>query len=253
MTRRPKFTQGFRGYSHAFADLIRIVTLAGIDRTFHDPLRVNRGVITGGGGGLGKALVEAFSTPDWEIVAPDRATLDVSDSNAIWPWFHLRQVDLLICAAGIIRDVPILRMNEEDWNEVIAVDYQGAADAAAAVLPGMISRGRGHIVFISSHSALHPPGGQAAYATAKAALLGLTTSLARRQGPYGIRVNAILPGFLETQMTKALSTPRKTQILADHALGHFNTPAVAAKFIRYLHEHLPNTSGQIFQLDSRPH
>lgn len=212
---------------------------------------MNYGVITGGGGGLGKALVEAFTSPDWDLVTPDRATLDITDSDAIRSWFRSRPVDLLIYAAGVTRDIPIIKMHEADWNHVFSVNYQGAADSAAAVLPGMISRGTGHIIFISSYSALHPPVGQAAYAAAKAALLGLTTSLARQQGLHGIRVNAILPGFLETRMTEAVSARRKVDVLGDHALGRFNTPQAVAKFIRFLHDQLPDTSGQIFQLDSR--
>jgi 3-oxoacyl-[acyl-carrier protein] reductase len=131
------------------------------------------------------------------------------------------------------------------------VNYQAAAACAAAALPSMIGRGCGHLIFISSHSALHPPVGQLPYATAKAALLGLTASLARINGLHGIRVNAILPGFLETPMTESVSGKRKTGILGQHALGRFNTPDTVAKFIRHLHEDLPHTSGQIFQLDSR--
>lgn len=221
------------------------------DGTVSSFRNVNHLIITGGGGGLGQALVEAFQAPDWEIAAPARASLDVTDSAAIPSWFHLRPVDLLICTAGTTRDAPLLKMDAVDWDHVFAVNYQGAADSAAAVLPGMIRRRSGHIMFISSYSALHPPAGQAAYATAKAALLGLTTSLARQAGPHGIRVNVILPGFLETRMTEAVSARRKSEIIADHVLGRFNTPQSVANFIRFLHEHLPDTSGQIFQLDSR--
>jgi 3-oxoacyl-[acyl-carrier protein] reductase len=98
---------------------------------------------------------------------------------------------------------------------------------------------------------LHPSIGQAAYSAAKAALLGLTESLADENGRHNIRVNCILPGFIETKMTQAVSENRKIEILNDHALGRFNTAWEVAKFIHHLHEHLPNTSGQIFQLDSR--
>ncbi|MGL5019659.1 MAG: SDR family NAD(P)-dependent oxidoreductase, partial [Luteolibacter sp.] len=157
-----------------------------------------------------------------------------------------------ICAAGTLRDAPLARMDESMWDEVFSVNFTAAAACAAAVMPRMIQQGRGHIIFISSYSALHPPIGQTAYATAKAALLGLTESLAQENGPHGIRINTILPGFLETRMTSTVSAVRKTEILNDHVLGRFNTPAAVAKFIRFLHEHLPETSGQVFQLDNRP-
>ena len=208
-------------------------------------------VITGGSGGLGKAIIEVFAAASWEIAAPGRAELDVTDPVAVRSYFELRQVDLLVCAAGIIRDAPLARLDESAWDEVLAVNYQAAAACAAAVLPAMIGQGGGHIVFISSRSALHPPPGQVAYATAKAALLGLTASLARTNSRHGIRVNAILPGFLETRMTESVSDVRKADILREHVLGRFNTPDTVSKFIRHLHEDRLNTSGQVFQLDSR--
>jgi 3-oxoacyl-[acyl-carrier protein] reductase len=212
---------------------------------------VNHLVITGGSGGLGKAIVEVFAAASWEIAAPSRAELDVTDQAAIRKYFEARPVDLLVCAAGTIRDTPLARLDESAWDEIFAVNYQGAAACAAAVLPRMIDRGCGHLIFISSNSAFHPPRGQLPYATAKAALLGLTASLARTNSRHGIRVNAILPGFLETPMTESVSEKRKAEILDDHALGRFNTPDAVARFIRSLHEDLPHTSGQVFQLDSR--
>ncbi|MGL4400504.1 MAG: SDR family NAD(P)-dependent oxidoreductase [Luteolibacter sp.] len=213
---------------------------------------MNRLVITGGRGGLGRAIVQAFRLPDWQICAPDRDELDLLDPDSIRSVLSAISFDLLVCAAGNIRDAPLSRLDESTWDEVFSVNFTAAAACAAAVLPGMIEQGRGHIVFISSYSALHPPVGQAAYATAKAALLGLTESLAREHGRQGVRVNVILPGFLETKMTSTVSTHRKAEILANHALGRFNTPEAVAKFVRFLHEQLPDTSGQIFQLDSRP-
>ena len=212
---------------------------------------MNHLLITGGGGGLAQAIVEEFADTAWDVAAPGRSELDVSDPRAIRRYLEPRPVDLLVCAAGITRDTPLARLDESAWDEVFGVNYQGAADCAAAVLPRMTGQGSGHILFLSSFSALHPAVGQVAYAAAKAALLGLTRSLARRNGSHGIRVNVILPGFLETRMTRTVSGKRKAEILADHTLGRFNTPGAVAKFIRHLHEDLPHTSGQVFQLDSR--
>jgi len=200
---------------------------------------------------LGQAIVEVFADPNWEVSAPRRCELDVGDSEAIQEHLKSRRVDLLVCAAGITGDMPLIHLDESTWADVIAVNYQAAANCAAAVLPQMVTRGSGHVIFISSFAALHPAVGQSAYATAKAALLGLNASLARRYGEYGIRVNVILPGFLETRMTETVTAKRKTEILANHSLGRFNTPQTVAKFIRSLHEDLPHTSGQVFQLDSR--
>jgi 3-oxoacyl-[acyl-carrier protein] reductase len=209
-------------------------------------------VITGGNGGLAQAIVAAFTSPEWQIAAPGHAELDVTDPAAIHHFFESRTVDLLVCAAGVTRDGRLLNTDESSWDEVMTVNYHGAADCAQAALHQMIERRTGHIVFISSYSAIHPPVGQAAYAAAKAALLGLTTSLAGQVGAHGIRVNAILPGFLETGMTRSVSEKRKEEILAAHSLGRLNTPSTVAGFIRHLHESLPHTSGRTFQLDSRP-
>ncbi len=212
---------------------------------------MNHLVVTGGAGGLAKAVTLAFLDPHWVTEHPDRHTLDVTQRHSVGAYFESRDIDLLICAAGLTHDVPIVRLPEDAWDQVMQVNFVGARTCAEAVLPKMIAKGRGHIVFISSYSALHPPIGQAAYASAKAAILGLTHDLARRFGSKGIRVNAILPGFLETQMTATVSHQRKHEILTDHVLGRYNTPPAVAEFIRHLHERLPSTSGQQFQLDSR--
>jgi 3-oxoacyl-[acyl-carrier protein] reductase len=208
-------------------------------------------ILTGGSGGLGTALRHAFADSTWEITAPTRMELDVGDVEAIRPWFYNRPVDLLICCAGLTEDSLLLKMDESSWDRVQAVNFQGAAACAKAAIPRMQKSGCGHVIFISSHSALHPRVGQTAYATAKAALLGLTDSLSKTYGDYNIRVNAILPGFMETKMTRSLSSSQRAEILKTHALGRFNTPETVAKFCRFLHESLPETSGQILQLDSR--
>ena len=193
-----------------------------------------------------------FREEGWQVDAPGREVLDVSDPAGVARYFQSGPVDLLVCCAGVISDALVARTSPDDWDRTMKVNFDGAAAAAAAVLPAMRDRREGHIVFISSHSAIHPPAGQAAYATAKAALLGLTASLARIHGGANVRVNAILPGFLETKMTDDVTPRRRHEILAEHCLGRFNTVRAVAGFVRYLHDGLPHTSGQIFRLDNRP-
>jgi 3-oxoacyl-[acyl-carrier protein] reductase len=213
--------------------------------------KTQHAVITGGTGSLGRAIANALQPPGWTVAAPGSAGLDVRNPEALRRFFEERPVDLLVCAAGITRDSPLARLSSLAWDESWAVNFQGARDCAYAVIPGMISRGLGHIVFISSFSALHPPVGQAAYAAAKSALLGLTRDLAARHGPSNIRVNCVLPGFLDTRMTEAVTEIRRADILTAHSLGRLNTCDRAAAFIHFLHHELPHTSGQVFQLDSR--
>lgn len=209
-------------------------------------------VITGGKGDLGREIQRAFEGMEWEVDAPGREELDVTDTGIVDSYFDSRPADLLVCCAGLVSDQLLPRLTEMDWDRVFRVNYLGASNAAYAAAPHMIRNGGGHIVFISSYSAVHPPPGQVAYAAAKAALIGLSADLAARLGTNNIRVNTILPGFMETRMTMGVGTERRAEVAAAHNLGRFNTPAAVAGFIRFLHEKLPHTSGQVFSLDSRP-
>lgn len=228
---------GFWGFIHS---LLR-ETIAALKRV----------VITGGTGGLGKAIALEFSANGWDTVALGRNDLELAHGKSVTRFFENTVCDLLVCCAGMIRDAPLSRMDEERWDDVLAVNYEAAARCAAAAIPGMLTKGRGHVIFVSSYAALHPAIGQAAYAAAKAALHGLARDLAERHGRAGLRFNVILPGFLETTMTEVVSDQRKEAIRGAHCLGRFNTVSVAAGFVRFLEEKLPSTSGQVFSLDSR--
>ena len=208
-------------------------------------------VVTGGTGSLGQSIAAAIQGPGWMVAAPGSAELDVRNKDLVRKYFSGRPVDLLVCSAGIIRDAPLARLTEHAWDETWAINFQGALTCVKNALPVMLASKSGHIILISSFSAIHPPIGQAAYATAKAALLGLVADLAARHGPSNIRVNAILPGYLETRMTETVSDRRRAEVLASHCLGRFNTCEHVARFIQYLHHHLPHNSGQVFCLDSR--
>lgn len=221
--------------------------------TSAEPYDREKLVVTGGRGAIAGAIAAHFREGRWDVFAPGRDDLDVADPTSICRFFHNQPPpDLLVCAAGITRDAPLLHSSLRDWQHVIDVNFHGARACALACLPAMRSAGAGHIVFISSHSALHPPAGQAAYATAKAALHGLCRDLATSAGQHGIRVNVILPGLINTPITRHLLPKRRDEILREHALGRFNTLDVVANFIWHLHHELPHTSGQCFQLDSRP-
>ena len=228
---------GFWGFIHSLFK----ARISGLKRT----------IITGGTGGLGTAIGDAFGDAGWDVVRLGRDDLDLGDGRAVESYFRGNPCDLLVCAAGCTEDAPLGKISERAWDTVFGVNYEGAERCAAAAIPGMVARGGGHVVFVSSHAAIHPVGGQAAYAAAKAALLGLTGELAARWGGAGVRVNAVLPGFLETAMTAGVSGRRREEVRAGHHLGRFNTPAAAAEFILFLEERMPHTSGQVFQLDSR--
>lgn len=210
-------------------------------------------LITGGAGDLAMAVKAELEHQGWKVHAPGRLELDVTDKASVERTFaSLQQLDLLVHAAGITRDALMLKMSEEDFSQVLEVNLKGAFLCSQAALKIMSRQRRGHLVHIGSFSALDGPAGQANYAAAKAGLIGLTQSLAAEYGRRGIRANCVLPGFLDTKMTRHLlqDEARARHILATHALGRLNTVQDAARFIAFL-DSLPHVSGQVFQLDSR--
>lgn len=225
-----------------------------------DNLRMNEpppppaaALITGGHGALAQALRAELEMQGWCVHAPGRNEMDVTNAKAVVAKFAtLEKLDLLVHNAGGLCDASMAKMRDEDFDAVLQAHLRGAFLTARAALKLMLRRHAGHMVFIGSHSALTGPVGQANYAAAKAGLIGLAQSLAAEYGPRGIRVNVVLPGFMETPMSAPLlAHPEKRErVLAAHTLGCLNTPAHAARFIAFLHT-LPHTSGQVFHLDSR--
>lgn len=209
-------------------------------------------LITGGEGTLASALHRELSTQGYEIHAPGKGVLDVTETESIRDYMAaLSRLDLLVCNAGLVADKTLARMEDSDFSRVLDVCLTGAFRTARAALKLMSKQKRGHIVFIGSFSALRGPIGQTNYAAAKAGLFGLAESLAKEYGGRNIRVNVVLPGFMETKMTAGLDDSTRETYRQTHALGRFNTPAETARFIAFLDQHLPHTSGQVFNLDSR--
>lgn len=185
--------------------------------------------------------------------APGREALDVTAPESIEAFFRtagMEHLELLVNNAGIALDGPVARMPEADWDAVVAVDLRGAFLASRAAAPALVKRRRGHIVNIGSFSAIDGPAGQANYAAAKAGLIGLSKAMAAELGPRNVRVNTVLPGFLETRFTRMVGEARRREILARHVLGRFNSTTEAAAFVAFLHR-MNHVSGQVFQLDSR--
>ena len=211
-----------------------------------------KAVVTGAKGSLGQAITTSLRGAEMEVLAPGKEELDVTSSDCVKVFFEsIEDTDLLVCNAGMTIDKTIARMSEQDWSRVLDVNLKGAFLCAREVSRGMAKRRSGHILFISSFSALHPPLGQANYSAAKSALLGMMKSMAQELGRRNVRVNAVIPGFMETKMTASLDDKIKGAIRDRHVLGRYNTPEAVAGFVTYLHQHLPHTSGQVFNLDSR--
>jgi 3-oxoacyl-[acyl-carrier protein] reductase len=212
----------------------------------NNPLHV---LISGGEGALARALQTEFSGET--VFAPGRKAMDVRDESQIESYIaKLTQLDVLIANAGLTRDGAVTGLSTEDFNEVMNTNLRGTFLCVRAALKPMIKQRSGHIILIGSRAARYGTRGQSAYAAAKAGLVGLAQSVAREYGARNIRCNVVLPGFLETPMTAALSAERREVVRGEHALGRFNTVENAARFIEFL-SRLDHVSGQVFTLDSR--
>jgi 3-oxoacyl-[acyl-carrier protein] reductase len=143
-------------------------------------------------------------------------------------------IGILCNNAGITRDTLLLRMKEEDWDAVIDTNLASVFRLSKAVLRGMMKARKGRIVSITSVVGLTGNPGQTNYAAAKAGILGFTKSLAREVGSRGITVNAIAPGFIDTDMTKALAEAQRASLNAQIPLGRLGQPADIAAAVAFL-------------------
>jgi 3-oxoacyl-[acyl-carrier protein] reductase len=159
-------------------------------------------------------------------------------------------IDVLVNNAGIVRDGLLVRMNEQEWDEVIHTNLYGSFYCIRSVSNIMMKQRNGHIISIGSLVGLHGREGQANYSAAKAGLIGLTRACARELGSYNIKVNAVLPGYLQTDMGKSASNHVFERAVGENMLGRISDPTEIADFVYYLST-MENVSGQVFNLDSR--
>jgi 3-oxoacyl-[acyl-carrier protein] reductase len=143
-------------------------------------------------------------------------------------------VDILVNNAGITRDGLLMRMSEADWDAVLDTNLKGAYHCIKAVQRTLLRKRAGRIIQISSVSGLRGNAGQANYAAAKAGLIGLTKAVARELAPRGITVNAVAPGFIETDMTHALGDETVAQVQTQIPLGRLGRPEDVAAAVLFL-------------------
>ncbi len=143
-------------------------------------------------------------------------------------------LDILVNNAGISRDNLVLRMKDDEWSEVLAVDLSGAFYCARAALRPMLKAHAGRIVNVASVSGVAGNAGQANYSAAKAGLIGLTRALSREVGSRSITVNAVAPGFIETNMTAGLPESVSSQVAERASLGRQGTPEEVAAAVAFL-------------------
>jgi 3-oxoacyl-[acyl-carrier protein] reductase len=236
-------------------------------------------VVTGGSKGIGRAIVMALAEPERTVVfnhfdsAEDTAAdetirmvrdagcdvegtrLDVSDYQAVTSFIkevieqHGR-VDILVNNAGIARDTLLSRMKEGDWDAVLAVNLKSVFNCTQAVTRYMMKQRYGRIVNIASVVGAMGNAGQANYAASKAGVMGFTKSVARELAGRNITVNAVAPGFIETEMTAHLPDKVKEAFLAQIPLGRAGQPEDVAGVVRFLvSEEASYITGQVIHLN----
>jgi len=219
-------------------------------------------LITGAAGGLGREMAARMASEGADValcdvspeVEPAAASLPRPATNTAacrgyrcdvsrWPEVEAMaaavrrdfgRVDILVNNAGITLDATLLKMTEEQWDRVIAVNLKGVFNCTRAFAPLMVEQGYGRVINVSSVVALYGNFGQTNYVAAKAGVIGMTRVWARELGRKGVTVNAVAPGFIETEMTRNLPEKVLEQIIQRTPLGRMGKPAEVAAAVLFL-------------------
>ncbi len=163
---------------------------------------------------------------------------------------HFNRIDILINNAGITRDNLLFRMKAEEWQEVINTNLTGVYNCCRAVLrPLLKQKSGGRIINVASVAGIYGNSGQANYAASKGGVIALTHTLAKELGSRNITVNAVAPGFIETEMTDVLGDQVKAQVLSRIALGRFGRPEDVAAVILFLASSAGYVTSQVIAVD----
>ncbi len=234
-------------------------------------------VVTGGAKGIGRAisltLAEAgayvivncnSSTQQAEetaaeiLAAGGKAEVyacDVTDFEKVKEWFadiksRLGHIDILVNNAGITKDTLMLGMKEEDFMQVVETNLKSVFNCSKWALKTMLRQKSGRIISISSVSGLMGNAGQVNYSASKAGIIGMTKSMAKEAASRGITVNAVAPGFIDTDMTKNLPEAVKDKAVDSIPLGHFGNPQDIAEAVLFLAEEKSSyITGQVLAVD----
>ncbi|MEV8268132.1 3-oxoacyl-ACP reductase FabG [Microbacterium sp. NPDC076911] len=222
-------------------------------------------LVTGGNRGIGKAIAERFVAAGYKVAVTARSgegpegTLtvraDVTDAAAVDAAFTevestLGPVEIVVANAGVTKDMLLLRMNEDDFDSVVATNLGGTFRVVKRASKGMLRARWGRVILISSVVGLYGSAGQINYSASKSALVGFARSLTRELGGRGITANVIAPGFIETDMTAALPEETQEQYKKTIPAGRFATPdEVAGAVVWMASDDAAYISGAVIPVD----
>ena len=217
---------------------IALVTGAsrGIGAAIADTLAANGAKV------IGTATTESGATAIGERLRANGGVgraLNVTDSAAVESLIdaiakEFGPISILVNNAGITRDQLLMRMKDEDWHAILDTNLSSVYRTSKAVMRGMMKARKGRIINIASVIGLTGNAGQSNYAAAKAGIIAFSKSLAREIGSRGITVNVVAPGFIDTDMTKALPEEQRTALLGQIALGRLGAPDDIAQAVLFL-------------------
>lgn len=223
-------------------------------------------LVAGGAGGIGSAIVRLFIEAGASVASadlPDRACpagaielpCDLSDEGGVETLFEdfrdrFDRLDVLVHCAGVTGDSVLWKMGKEAWDRVIRVNLDSAFLMLREAVPLIRDRGDGAVILVSSINGERGKFGQANYASSKAGLIGLGRTAARELGRFGIRVNVIAPGFVETRMTADLPAEIRDAAVAETVLGRLGQPDDVAWTALFLASSMArHITGQVVRVD----
>lgn len=234
-------------------------------------LKGKTAIVTGGTAGIGQAIAQKFAQEGATVIIlgtnPERGAkvaqeinghfyaVDIADTAKVDECIKLilekhPVIDILVNNAGITRDQLLLKMTEEDWDQVMDVNAKSCYNTCKALIRTLIKARKGKIINVSSVIGLIGNAGQMNYAASKGAVIALTKALAKEVASRNIQVNCLAPGFIETRMTNEMTDAQKQATLAGIPQGRMGKPEEIANAALFLASHLSDyVTGQVLTVD----